>query len=670
MSAILAVVSAPTPRRMEPGAPEALLEAMASRGSDRREVWRGAGAAVGVGRYAWETSGAFAGRALVVHDGSLVVAADATLYGREDLARRFRSEGVAARGPSPGHQVAAAYRAWGVECAARLRGDFAFVVWDRDRRRLLASRDFAGTRTLFHGRCGSDWVVASTSDALLAHPESAGRLDLAAVASTAAGLWERPSETPYLGIEALPAGWSLVIDLDRASPEPTLRRHWSPPAFRPRSELDADRAADRLRDLIVEATAERLPPDAPAAVWMSGGWDSTAVFAAGRHGLGDEGADRLRAVSMSYPEGDPGREDELIRSVAERWDEAVTWVDIADVDMFENAWARASARQEPFAHPFESWNRELARGARATGSRVALTGSGGDQLFQVSDIYLGDLLRRGRWLTLVSDLCRRRASGGSMREDLLRWILWPNLPRRVRARWDGSRPGSMPRGYLDRTLPNWIRPEFARAEGLVERQRQPLPEAGGADLADREMLFYLTAPFFSRVAGRVFAFGLQEGVEIRSPLLDGRLVEFAARRPVSERNDGRETKRLLRRSMRGLLPERVLAPRPHKTGLTGGHFLASTRRALPALHADLAGDLCLADLGIVEPEALAGAVESYGRGGFGEGMGLRLFLTLQTEMWLRLRVLRDSVGHTAAARAADSTGESPGTRDDERFSHV
>jgi asparagine synthetase B (glutamine-hydrolysing) len=88
---------------------------------------------------------------------------------------------------------------------------------------------------------------------------------------------------------------------------------------------------------------------------------------------------------------------------------------------------------------------------------------------------------------------------------------------------------------------------------------------------------YLRFPFFGRVVGVLRAFALEEGVELRSPLLDDRVVRFAVRRPWSERSDGLETKILLRRAMRGLIPESVLAPRPHRTGVTSAYFLRQLR---------------------------------------------------------------------------------------------
>ena len=125
--------------------------------------------------------------------------------------------------------------------------------------------------------------------------------------------------------------------------------------------------------------SERLDTEGDTSIRLSGGWDSPAVFAAGASALeAEHGTRELLPVSISYPEGDPGREDELIREIAARWNADVQWLGIQNIPFFDNPQERAARRDEPFAHPFEMWHRSLARGTRATNSRVALEGVGGD----------------------------------------------------------------------------------------------------------------------------------------------------------------------------------------------------------------------------------------------------------------------------------------------------
>jgi len=313
------------------------------------------------------------------------------------------------------------------------------------------------------------------------------------------------------------------------------------------------------------AVRERLAPAGPTTVWLSGGWDSTAVFASGERVLRERGGGKhLRAVSLSYPPGDPGREDELIEAAAGRWGSPIHWVDIAGVPLLDGPGERAAGRDEPFAHAFEMGNRALARGTRALGSRVALDGVGGDQLFQVSPVYLADLLRGGRLPSLAREW-RRTGLSGSGFHQFFHWAMLPLLPRWLRRSVAPIRGGRPLRGHLERPLPSWLRADFAERTGLLAREAAAAPPRDGMGPAAYETSWYLSHPYFPRAFACVADFALEEGVEVRSPLFDRRVVEFAVGRPREERAGGGETKRLLRRAMRRVTP--TISQRRHPASL-------------------------------------------------------------------------------------------------------
>ena len=131
MSVILAVVGDGATTIDDDSVTRALA-AMRAAPSDRSEIWRGEGAVFAVARQPWEMSPTFSGDALVVTDGALTVVADASIYYRDDLRAALARARVAPTGASASHLILAAYRAWGADCAQRLEGDFAFVIWDGD----------------------------------------------------------------------------------------------------------------------------------------------------------------------------------------------------------------------------------------------------------------------------------------------------------------------------------------------------------------------------------------------------------------------------------------------------------------------------------------------------------------------------------------------------------
>jgi asparagine synthase (glutamine-hydrolysing) len=369
------------------------------------------------------------------------------------------------------------------------------------------------------------------------------------------------------------------------------------------------------------------------------------VFAAGQAQLRPEadGRRRLLPVSISYPEGDPGREDELIAAIAGHWNSPVHWLDIERIPLFDEPALRAGQRDVPFAHTYEHWNRALARGSRATGTRIALDGNGGDQLFQVSDIFLADLFRTGRWTSLAREW---RQKGGRDWRTFARWVVLPAMPTAFQHAVAAAR-GREERDYLDRALPFWVREDFATRHGLRERERRTMPGRRGYRGWRREAHFFLSAPSFPRAFQCLSGLALEEGVELRSPLYDRRIVEFACSRPRAERNAGKETKRLLRAAMSGLLPDHVLAPRDRRTGITTAYSDRRMREVIPELLEHVLESPILADLGIIEPSRVRVAWAQYLRTG-DLSLKIPLFLTIQVELWLRARMPR-------AARAPINT---------------
>lgn len=626
-----------------------MLEAMAARGMDHVEIWRDDVATLAVGRYDWEMHPAFSGSALIVSNDRHVVAADATLYYRQDLKAAMDKAGVAPASDSPGHLILAALEAWGEKAPEYLDGEVAFIAWDRVVRRVICARDFSGKRPLHYAEPGDELVVASTIAGVRSHPRCPQALNLAVIAGTASGLiFGAGPETCYSAIRALPSAHRLVRTAEGRA---RVDAYWEPPIAFGSSRLNHEDAAVHLRELLAAATLERLPGDTDTStVWMSGGWDSSAIFGAARHAADRDGGNRqVLPVSISYPEGDPGREDEWIQAIADRWQVPVRWINIDDIPFLDDEPARAAQRDEPYAHLYSHWNSALARGTRACGSRVALDGNGGDQLFANSDVFLADLLRQGRLLTLAREWPSRNRGGF---RSFFGTVIQPNLPGVVLEAAAILRGGRRLRHYLERPVAPWIRPEFATRHRLQEHDHAFL----GRDIrghAAREIDWMFTCQFVSRAFSLLGSLALQNGVELRSPLADRRVIEFALARPWWERSSGKETKLLLRRSMEGLLPEEVLAPRTHRTGITGGYSHRWMRDVFPALARDTMGaPMLLEDLGILDANAFRNEVEGYARsGGWNAFTRVNLFYTLQTELWLRAHAARTGTAAPHAERA-------------------
>lgn len=583
--------------------------------------------ALGVVRHAWEAARPGATRPGIAQRDHLTVVADAALYHAADLRRAL---GTPRADASAADLILDAYAQRGTAGIAKLEGDFAFVVWDARAQCLVAARDFAGHRALYFTGGTEAIRLASAIGPLLADGSVSRALDLATVAATAAGLWLHGPVTAYAAIRELPAGHVLAW---QPGAEPRVAPFWAPPGEIDHRRRPLAEAAEALRGLLTDAVLERLDGAAPTAVSLSGGWDSPAVYAVAQD-LGQGGGHALgpvRAVSISYPEGDPGREDELITDILGRWDGTTHWLQADEIPLVRDAAAEAARREQPFAHAYEHWNRALFRAANADGARVMLDGAGGDQLFQVSDAYLAELFRRGQWISAARQW---RGRGGRGARNFWRHVARPSLPPAIPAAIARLRGMGPPAPRFHRPPSPWIPHRTLAALGVLERDDALRPALPAGDLVLEEAHAFLRFPYFARILATLHGLALDEGVEVRSPLLDARIVDWAVRRPWSERADRNETKRALRAAMRGLLPESVLAPRPHRTGVTSAYFLRQLRAIGRPLIDDLLRESRLASLGIIDPARLSRAwahVEAHPD----DEIGARLLLTLQTEWWLR-----------------------------------
>ncbi len=629
MSGILGVFNFDQ-RPIDDGVVRRLLDRMSARGQERSAVWSRDGAALAAVRNDWELDDGFSGEALVVDDGGLVIAADASIYYRKDLCEKAAAGGVAIGGSTPSHLILAAYRVWGERCVEHLEGDYAFIIWDSVKRRVFCSRDFAGPRPLCYADLGHTLIVASSLSAVVAHPQCPDDFNHIFLAEVAAGLWLPAQETAYRAVSLIPAGSSLSKTSAIAA---RVTQHWNPPEIESGSVVRFEEAAAELRELLCHAVDERLAPRGVTSVWMSGGRDSTAVFAAGENILHAQRSDRrLLPVSVSFPPGDPAREDEYITSIAERWHTPVHWLDIRQIPFFDHPVEGAAARDEPYEPLYETVIRALARGSRVLRGHVALDGWGGDQLFTADRSYLADLLRAGRWLTLTREW---RANDGRGFREFFRWAIKPTLPPFALRAATMLRGGRRLHGPLERWIPAWM--NKALVEVLVERQALHMPSRRGKSYSSYGMYFFLTCALFPRVRGWLTGLALEEGVEVRSPLFDQRIVRFAAARPRWERRSGRDTKRLLRQAMRGLLPDEVLAPRRIATGVTVNQFATAMRTRYPELLTGVLEAPALAELGLIQPDALRRSYREYLDHG-DDDVAVALFSTLHAELWLRARL--------------------------------
>jgi asparagine synthase (glutamine-hydrolysing) len=627
MTSIAAIGTASDRRQLRESC-AALVAGMSHRGAERQALDHGERFALGVSRFAWECDSALQGEAVVVRQHGYAVVADATLYYQADLRRALESRGERSDWTHAAELILAAYRAFGDECLSVLEGDYAFVIWEDKRNRLVMGRDHAGRRPLHYWANGDHVMVASTARSLASHVAVRARINEAAVVAAIGALFGGSLESGFVDVFPVPASTLLAWEPRRGVREVG---RWSPPAFPSAGSADLVEGGRELRRLLGIAAAERISGRADAAIWLSGGADSPAVLGAFSCTEAYR-TTRVHPITLSYPVGDTAREDDYVHAIAEALDLHVTWQDSETIDLLGDWDRRSAERDDPYAHTFEGVNRRLAQRSRETGARVVLDGYGGDQLFSVSDVFLADLLIRGRWSELATARGAMKLSGF---RSLVRTSLLPLLPehwRFVLSRARGYRADDI----RWQTLPNWVTPEWKADARIVSRyEKEPVRRLLEAPSA-YESRWYVETPYFPRAVSWTTTFGLSEGIDLRSPLFDPRVIRFAATRPLAERGSAGPSKPLLRQAMQGVLPASFLAPRPTKTGIPGDYLIRNLRAALPNLMPFIGPPVTwnLTHGGFIDPHRLTKAVNTLD-GSHNHQLLVQLFLSVQAELWMR-----------------------------------
>jgi asparagine synthase (glutamine-hydrolysing) len=515
-----------------------LIGAMAHRGPDGIAQWEHGSIALGHARLAVSRGAA---PQPVVQDGSAIVFAG-RLHNRDEIEAAL---GTSETGDAA--LVLAAYARWGEEVAARLLGDFAYAIWDGARRTLVCARDAMGQQPLFYHASEHLVLVASEPAAILTDREVPRGIDEDVAAEYLTGAHRTREATLNASISRILPGHLLIAD-ERGC---RTRRYWD---FDRGHEIQYTRDteyAEHFLEVFSRAIDCRLEPDSAAAIFLSGGLDSSAVAGVAVPLARDRNV-RLHAFALRFP-GRACDEGLHIDAVARH-----TRIPLSSLDMVpaaaESYYGESAATLDVPSDPSGTMLDPLRAAVTRAGARIILTGLGGDEWLTGSPAHTTDLLRRGRLLAAWRQL---RADAQLPGRDysftsLGRAAVAPLLPQPLRTliRRLRRRPPEF----------DWLCPEFRRRTRIADRIRaEPLEGFRSAEQA----AIYSVATCVSSMIGYEVDERLASmaGVEQRHPFNDRRVAEFALALPAHQRWASGETKVVLRRAMqlRDFVPATVLA---------------------------------------------------------------------------------------------------------------
>ena len=609
-----------------------MLDALSHRGPDGEDVYSDGYATLGHRRLAIiDLEG---GRQPLTNAaGTIKVVCNGEIYNYREIRAQLEATGYQFVTHSDCEVIIGLYEVYGDALLDHLRGMFAFALWDIPRQRLLAARDHLGQKPFFYVDRQGVFAFASEIKALLALDPSLRQLNLEALDQYLALRLIAPPLTMFQGVKKLPPGHLLILE---KGSRPQVRSYWDL-NYRPKLRGTEDQLADELEERIEEALRLHLVSDVPVGAFLSGGLDSGLLVAmlAKRIGVKNlptftiglpyqrfDEAPHARAVAQLYHT--EHHEESINPSLAELLPDLIWFLD------------------EP-SDPLSLCAFHVARLASRY-VKVVIGGDGGDELFGGYDRYYGNLYA-GNY-RLVPDPLRRYLLGPALSlipesgwyksvGHQLRWL------HRLSFLAGGERyAASLTYFYFDRAMRARLLSASTAAQitgADAEKALRAPYEAMNGDAVDRMLYADSKVRLPDHPVMISDRMSMAHGLEARSPFMDHRLAEFAARLPTSLKIRGRNLRYIQRKLAARYLPPQILA-RP-KQGFSSAlpYILRNEYRML---YQRYLSDSELVRLGILEREPIEELLREHQSGRADHGN--RLWLLINAELWYRMMIMGQS----------------------------
>ncbi|MDP4510648.1 asparagine synthase (glutamine-hydrolyzing) [Nonomuraea turcica] len=555
-------------------------------------------------------------------DNRIVGVFNGEIYNFDELRNALLAKGHHLRTAGDSECLVHLYEEFGVDLAERLRGMFAFAIWDRERQRLVLARDRVGKKPLYWRSDHSSIWFGSELKALAQDADMRREIDPVAL-------------DQYLTYQYIPAPWSIYRNVYKLPPahvlvwergEVTVNRYWELDR-RQRSVRDQRAEEQQLRELLLDATRVRMVSERPIGAFLSGGIDSSAVVAA----MAMQSSAPIKTFCIGF-ENSRYDERHKARMVAERYStdhhELVVTTNLLDI-LPRMAWHF----DEPFADSSAIPSFYVAQLSRQHVT-VALNGDGGDESFGGYERYA--LMNQARRIPVIPRrlatvfnrsgvlMSERSASGSLLRKlgRLMTFVAAPPSERYARL-MSYFTPEQRAAIYSDS-----LRDLLAGVDSyhlFEELFRKSSARTDLARVLDIDTLTYLPGDLLVKVDITTMA----NSLEARSPFLDHYLMEWAATIPSSLHVCNGQTKLLLKRAVAPWLPQQLL--RYPKQGF-GVPLAAWLRCELRDLVYDMLTDDTARSRGLFRPSAVRALLQRHMRG---DDHSVRIWALLQFELWHR-----------------------------------
>ncbi|MBD2860956.1 asparagine synthase (glutamine-hydrolyzing) [Paenibacillus oceani] len=524
-----------------------MTETMALRGPDASGTWLSRHCALGHRRLSvMDPENGAQPMTRTRGDTGYTIVYNGELYNAIELRKELEQRGYLFSTNCDTEVLLVSYIEWGRACLDRLNGIFAFAVWNDTEQTLFLARDRLGVKPLFYAVRDGMLLFGSEPKAILAHPDFPAEVDREGLAELfIIGPARTPGHGIYKHMAELKPGQCMTVERSGIS----ARTYWKLES-KPHGE-DVETTASHIRELLIDTVERQLISDVPVCTLLSGGLDSSALTAIAAEYYNRTGQGIVDTYSVDYvdndkhfkanvfqPNSDAPWIQRMVRHLGTRHHD-VTFDTPELVESLEDA---LRARDLPGMTDVDGslylFCREIKKGAT-----VAISGEAADEIFGGYP-----------WFHREE----------SLNADTFPWSLSAGIRT----------------GLLSDETADWLRPR----DYLDQRYRQALEEvprlAGEEDTARRmrEMSYLNITRFMPTLLDRKDRMSMAVGLEVRVPFCDHRLVEYMWNVPWEIKSAGDREKGILRKALKGLLPDDVLTrkkspyPKTHNP-----NYLAATR---------------------------------------------------------------------------------------------
>jgi asparagine synthase (glutamine-hydrolysing) len=554
MCGIAGIFHLETPKPVSEIRVRAMADALAHRGPDGAGVWTAPGVGLGHRRLSIiDVAGS--PQPMPTEDGALTIVFNGEIYNYQEVRAELEALGHRFRTQGDTETLLLGYRQWGPGVLPRLNGMFAFAIHDVRDKSLFMARDRFGVKPLFYTRLADGSVAfASELKGLLANPAVRREPDLRAVEDYMALGYVPDDACIVAGVEKLPAAHWLRLECGKPIPRP--QRWWDVDFSKHAKGSQADLEAE-LRERLREAVRSRMVSDVPLGAFLSGGVDSSTVVAF----MAELSRDAVQTCSIGFEEAALD-ESGYARQIADRFatdhrSRMVASDDFGAIDVL------AQAFDEPFADASALPTWRVCQLARETVT-VALSGDGADEafagyrrhVFQANEERVRSFVPGGMRSAIFGGLSRAYPKADWAPRPLRAKTTFQNLAR------DGAEAYARSVGVIGEDARKRLFSQGFQA-GLQghraeDRYVAAMRNAPANEALDRAQYADLKIWLPGDILTKVDRTSMAVSLEAREPLLDHRLVEFAASLPTNLRVRRGEGKWLMKKAMEGHLPKDIL----------------------------------------------------------------------------------------------------------------